>query len=268
DLFVEGDTVYVRTTQGPKRVDVIYRRIDDAYLDPEFFLPDSMLGVPGLMRAYAKGRVALANAPGNGCADDKAIYPLVPDIIRYYLGEEARLPQIDTFVCARPDDLAFVVGQLEPGRRVQGHVGADRRGRRVISRVADYCFWFGRYVERAESTARLLQATRALVFDAGIPVTQCWQPLVIVSGELPTFEAKFGEAAAGDGERVQAELTWNPELGASLLSSVRAARECGRVIRDVLSHDTWETVNELYHFIGGDSARRLYREDREELYRS
>jgi len=138
----------------------------------------------------------------------------------------------------------------------------------VISRVADYCFWFGRYVERAESTARLLQATRALVFDAGIPVTQCWQPLVIVSGELPTFEAKFGEAAAGDGERVQAELTWNPELGASLLSSVRAARECGRVIRDVLSHDTWETVNELYHFIGGDSARRLYREDREELYRS
>jgi uncharacterized circularly permuted ATP-grasp superfamily protein len=113
DLFVEDDTVFVRTTQGPIRVDVIYRRIDDAYLDPEFFRPDSLLGVPGLMRVYAKGRVALANAPGNGCADDKAIYPYVPDIIRYYLGEEARLRQVDTYVCARREDLLYVIEHLE-----------------------------------------------------------------------------------------------------------------------------------------------------------
>jgi uncharacterized circularly permuted ATP-grasp superfamily protein len=112
DLFVEDDTVFVRTTHGPKRVDVIYRRIDDAFLDPEFFRPDSLLGVPGLMRAYAKGRVALANAPGNGCADDKAVYPFVPDMIRFYLREDPVLPQVDTYVCARSDDCAYVVDHL------------------------------------------------------------------------------------------------------------------------------------------------------------
>lgn len=112
DLFVDDDTVFVRTTHGPKRVDVIYRRIDDAFLDPEFFRPDSLLGVPGLMRAYAKGRVALANAPGNGCADDKAVYPFVPDMIRFYLREDPVLPQVDTYVCARNDDCAYVVDHL------------------------------------------------------------------------------------------------------------------------------------------------------------
>jgi uncharacterized circularly permuted ATP-grasp superfamily protein len=113
DLFVDGDEVFVRTTRGPRRVDVIYRRIDDAFLDPEFFRPDSLVGVPGLMRAWAASKVALANAPGNGCADDKAVYPFVPDMIRYYLGEETLLPQVDTFVCARKDDLAYVTSHLE-----------------------------------------------------------------------------------------------------------------------------------------------------------
>jgi uncharacterized circularly permuted ATP-grasp superfamily protein len=112
DLFVDGDVVFVRTTHGPRRVDVIYRRIDDAYLDPEFFRPDSMLGVKGLMRAYAAGNVALANAPGNGCADDKAVYPFVPDMIRYYLGEEPELAQVDTYVCAREDDYKYVLEHL------------------------------------------------------------------------------------------------------------------------------------------------------------
>jgi uncharacterized alpha-E superfamily protein len=136
----------------------------------------------------------------------------------------------------------------------------------VISRVADHCFWFGRYVERAESSARLLQATRTLVFDADIPVTQCWQPLVIVSGEYPAFCEQFGAAAAGEGERVQEYLTWSSD-GTSLFSSVLAARECGRVIRDVLSLDAWEAVNELYHFLQEEQTRRLYREHRDELYR-
>ena len=112
DLFVEDDIVYVRTIRGPERVHVVYRRIDDAYLDPEFFRPDSLLGVPGLMRAYAAGNVALANAPGNGVADDKAVYPFVPDLIKHYLGEEAILAQVDTFVCARPNDLTYVVENL------------------------------------------------------------------------------------------------------------------------------------------------------------
>ena len=92
---------------------VIYRRIDDAYLDPEFFRPDSLLGVPGLMRAYAAGKVTLANAPGNGFADDKAVYPFVPDMIRYYLGEEPILAQVDTYVCARDDDRKYVLEHLD-----------------------------------------------------------------------------------------------------------------------------------------------------------
>ena len=112
DLFVHGDEVFVRTTKGPRRVDVIYRRTDDAYLDPEFFRPDSLLGVPGLMRAYAAGKVALANAPGNGVADDKAIYAFVPDLIRFYLGEEAILKQVPTYVCAKREDRLYVLDHL------------------------------------------------------------------------------------------------------------------------------------------------------------
>ncbi len=92
DLFVEDETVFMRTTAGPKRVDVIYRRIDDDFLDPEAFRPDSLLGVPGLMRAYKAGRVALANAPGAGVADDKSIYPHVPTMIRFYLGRSRCSP--------------------------------------------------------------------------------------------------------------------------------------------------------------------------------
>jgi uncharacterized circularly permuted ATP-grasp superfamily protein len=113
DLFVDGDRVFVRTTRGPRPVDVIYRRTDEAFLDPEVFRPDSVLGVPGLMRAYAAGNVALANAPGNGVADDKAIYPFVPDMVRFYLSEEPLLAQVPTFVCLRDDDRRYVVDHLD-----------------------------------------------------------------------------------------------------------------------------------------------------------
>jgi uncharacterized circularly permuted ATP-grasp superfamily protein len=112
DLFVDGDRVYCRTTRGPRRVDVIYRRTDEAFLDPEVFRPDSVLGVPGLMRAYAAGHVALANAPGNGVADDKAVYPFVPDMIRFYLSEEPILEQVPTYVCLRDDDRRYVLENL------------------------------------------------------------------------------------------------------------------------------------------------------------
>ncbi|WP_245678616.1 circularly permuted type 2 ATP-grasp protein [Chondromyces crocatus] len=112
DLFVDQDQVFVQTTRGPRRVHVIYRRTDEAFLDPEVFRPDSMLGVPGLMRAYAAGNVALANAPGNGVADDKAIYPFVPEMIRYYLAEEPILEQVPTYVCARDEDRRYVLDHL------------------------------------------------------------------------------------------------------------------------------------------------------------
>jgi uncharacterized circularly permuted ATP-grasp superfamily protein len=113
DLFVDGERVFLKTTRGPRPVHVIYRRIDDAFLDPEAFRPDSLLGVRGLMRAYAAGNVALVNAPGNGVVDDKAIYPFVPEMIRFYLGEEPLLEQVPTFVCLRDDDRRYVLENLD-----------------------------------------------------------------------------------------------------------------------------------------------------------
>ncbi|MCA9771898.1 MAG: circularly permuted type 2 ATP-grasp protein [Myxococcales bacterium] len=112
DLVVRDGFVHMRTTHGFDRVDVIYRRIDDAFLDPKAFRPDSMLGVPGIMEVYKAGRVALANAPGTGVADDKAIYAYVPKIIEYYLAEEPILPNVPTYVCAEPDECAHVLDNL------------------------------------------------------------------------------------------------------------------------------------------------------------
>ena len=114
DLVVNSqDEVFMLTTKGRARVDVIYRRIDDEFLDPEAFKADSMLGIPGLMRAWKAGKVALANAPGAGVADDKAVYCFVPDLIRYYLGETALLPNVPSYICARKDDRDFVLDQIE-----------------------------------------------------------------------------------------------------------------------------------------------------------
>jgi uncharacterized circularly permuted ATP-grasp superfamily protein len=113
DLVVLDQFVYMRTTKGIQRVDVIYRRIDDTFLDPEAFREDSMLGVPGLMRAYRAGHVALANAPGTGIADDKAVYAYVPEIIKYYLGEEIILPNVPTFVCGDPKQCEHVLANLD-----------------------------------------------------------------------------------------------------------------------------------------------------------
>ncbi len=113
DLIVDGGVVYMKTIRGLRRVDVIYRRVDDEFLDPLTFRADSILGVPGLMAAYRAGNVALANAVGNGVADDKAIYAYVPEFIRYYLGEEPVLRSVETYVCAKPDDLNYVLDHLE-----------------------------------------------------------------------------------------------------------------------------------------------------------
>ncbi|MBC7141516.1 MAG: circularly permuted type 2 ATP-grasp protein [Rhodobacteraceae bacterium] len=112
DLFVESGLVWMRTTEGPKRVDVIYRRIDDAFLDPLCFRPESMLGVPGLMDVYRAGGVAICSAPGAGVADDKAVYTYVPEMIRFYLGEEPILQNVPTWQCARPDDRGHVLDNL------------------------------------------------------------------------------------------------------------------------------------------------------------
>jgi uncharacterized circularly permuted ATP-grasp superfamily protein len=113
DLYVgDDDCVYMRTIYGPERVDVIYRRIDDLFLDPEAFHPDSMLGVRGLLRAWKAGKVALANAPGAGVADDKVVYAFVPEVIKYYLDQDPILPNVPTFRCLYPQELDHVLAHL------------------------------------------------------------------------------------------------------------------------------------------------------------
>jgi uncharacterized circularly permuted ATP-grasp superfamily protein len=113
DLFVEDEQVFMRTTLGPRRVDVIYRRVDDDFLDPLVFNPASVLGVPGLVGAYLAGNVTLANAIGTGVADDKAIYSYVPDLIRFYLSEEPLLKNVPTYRCREPEWLKFVLERLD-----------------------------------------------------------------------------------------------------------------------------------------------------------
>ena len=113
DLFVKDKFVYMRTTRGPKRVDVIYRRVDDDFLDPNVFRPTSTLGCAGLMEAYKAGHVAICNAVGTGVADDKSIYPYVPDMIQFYLGEEPILKNVPTFQCRKPDDLQYTLAHLK-----------------------------------------------------------------------------------------------------------------------------------------------------------
>ncbi len=113
DLVVKDDHVFMITTSGLQRVDVIYRRIDDDFIDPLTFRKDSLLGTPGLFNAYKKGRVVLVNAPGTGVADDKAIYAYVPKIIKYYLGEEIILPNVTTYICDVPKDLKYVLDHLD-----------------------------------------------------------------------------------------------------------------------------------------------------------
>jgi uncharacterized circularly permuted ATP-grasp superfamily protein len=112
DLFVQNDTVFMRTTRGPQRVHVLYRRVDDDFLDPRAFRDDSMIGVPGLFAAYRAGRVTLANAIGTGVADDKSIYPYVGEMIRFYLDEEPVLNNVPTYLCHREDDRSYVLAHL------------------------------------------------------------------------------------------------------------------------------------------------------------
>ena len=113
DLFVKDKFVYMRTTRGPKRVDVIYRRVDDDFLDPKVFRPTSTLGCAGLMDAYKAGHVAICNAVGTGVADDKSIYPYVPDMIKFYLGEEPILKNVPTYQCRKPEDLQYTLANLK-----------------------------------------------------------------------------------------------------------------------------------------------------------
>ncbi len=137
DLFVDNDVVFMRTTLGPKRVDVIYRRVDDEFLDPLVFNPHSVLGVPGLIGAYLAGNVTIANAVGTGVADDKAIYSYVPDLIKFYLGEEPKLQEHPDLSLPRAGRAQIRAGAARPARGQGGqrlrrlrHAGRPARERR------------------------------------------------------------------------------------------------------------------------------------------
>ena len=141
----------------------------------------------------------------------------------------------------------------------------------MISRVADHCFWFGRYVERAESTARLLATTHNLALDAELDPAACWRPVVVVAGEEAAFRARFGEsggdAAFADGERIEQFLTWDDDAGVSIRRSVGAARWNARTIREVVSLEAWESVNELHLYLHGEPARADFADHRFDFYR-
>ena len=136
----------------------------------------------------------------------------------------------------------------------------------MIARVADHCFWLGRYIERAESTARVLQVTGALALDAELPSVRCWEPVVIVAGQEHDFVERHGRAALGDAELVQRYLMSDDDNPVSLRRSVWAARENARSVRDVVSLEVWEAVNELHVFLGSDEAEAKYANDRDALY--
>jgi uncharacterized circularly permuted ATP-grasp superfamily protein len=167
DLFVKDGFVYMRTTQGPKRVDVVYRRVDDDFLDPRAFRPDSTLGCAGLLEAYRAGNITLANAIGTGVADDKSIYPYVPRMIEFYLGEKPILQNVPTWLCRERDDLQYVL---------------DHLGELVVKEVHG-AGGYGMLVGPAATQAEIADFRRALLANPGNYIAQ---PTLSLSS-CPTF---------------------------------------------------------------------------------
>ena len=170
DLVVDDDTVYMRTIAGRVKVDVIYRRVDDDFIDPIVFRPDSMLGVPGLIAAYAAGNVAIINAPGNGVADDKAIYSYMPEIVRFYSGRDAQLPNVETYRCREPDALRYTLDHLEE----------------LVVKLVDGSGGYGMLVGPTASKADIAAFRRALEAE---PHRYIAQPTLALS-TVPTLSEK------------------------------------------------------------------------------
>ncbi|MDY7576094.1 circularly permuted type 2 ATP-grasp protein [Actimicrobium sp. CCI2.3] len=174
DMFVDGNLVYMRTTRGPQRVDVIYRRLDDDFLDPKAFRPDSALGVPGLLEAYREGGVTLANAIGTGVADDKSIYPFVPEMVRFYLSEEPILNNVPTFQCRKKEDLAYTLSHL-PELVVKEVHGAGGYGMLVGPAATQ--------AEIADFRARLIAKPEGYIAQPTLALSAC--PTYVNAGIAP-----------------------------------------------------------------------------------
>ncbi len=174
DLFVDQEFVYMRTTRGPQRVDVIYRRIDDDFLDPLAFRPESMLGVPGLLAAQRAGKVTIANAIGTGVADDKSIYPYVPEMIRFYLGEEPLLSNVPTYVLRNREDLAYVLDHLDELVVKEVH-GAGGYGMLIGPKASKE--------QLAQFRARIMSAPERYIAQPTLALSTC--PTCVESGIAP-----------------------------------------------------------------------------------
>ena len=174
DLFVSDNAVYMRTTRGPRRVDVIYRRLDDDFLDPLAFRADSSLGVPGLLSVYRAGRVTLANAIGTGVADDKSIYPYVPDMIRFYLSEQPVLNNVPTYQCRKSEDLQYTLSNL-PDLVVKEVHGAGGYGMLVGPASTK--------AQIEEFRARLLARPDGYIAQPTLALSNC--PTFVASGVAP-----------------------------------------------------------------------------------
>ena len=170
DLEVDDDFVWMRTIEGRVRVDVIYKRIDDDFIDPLFFRPDSVLGVPGLMAAFLAGNVALVNAPGTGIADDKAIYSYMPEIVRFYSGGEAKLPNVETFRCREPQALQYTLDNLE----------------KLVVKLVDGSGGYGMLVGPTASKDEVARFREALIAE---PQRYIAQPTLALS-TVPTLTAQ------------------------------------------------------------------------------
>jgi uncharacterized circularly permuted ATP-grasp superfamily protein len=220
DLFVNDNAVYMRTTRGPKRVDVIYRRIDDDYMDPLAFRADSTLGVPGLLSVYRSGRVTLANAIGTGVADDKSIYPFVPDMIRFYLSEEPILNNVPTYQCRKKSDLSYVLANL-PELVVKEVHGAGGYGMLVgpASTKAEIEDFRQRIIARPDGY--IAQPTLALsacptFVDAGIaprhidlrPFVLSGETISMVPGGLTRVALKDGSLVVNSSQGGGTKDTW------------------------------------------------------------
>lgn len=220
DLFVADNHVWMRTTQGPARVDVIYRRVDDDFLDPLCFRPDSTLGVPGLMSVYRAGRVTLANAIGTGVADDKSIYPYVPDMIRFYLGEDPILNNVPTYQCRKPAEADHVLANLDKLVVKEVH-GAGGYGMLVgpASTAAEREQFAARI--RAKPDGYIAQPTLALstcptFVESGIaprhidlrPYVLCGQSIDMVPGGLCRVALEEGSLVVNSSQGGGTKDTW------------------------------------------------------------
>jgi uncharacterized circularly permuted ATP-grasp superfamily protein len=174
DLFVRENNVYMRTTKGPRRIDVVYRRIDDDFIDPLAFRKDSMLGVPGLFAAYRAGKVTLANAIGTGVADDKSVYPYVPELIRFYLGEAPILNNVHTYLLAKPEDRDYVLAHLAElvVKEVHGSGGYGM----LIGPTASAA-------QREEFRQRIIAAPEKYIAQPTLSLSAC--PTFVESGVAP-----------------------------------------------------------------------------------